>query len=818
VFSVVIPVYNHQEFVTSSLLSAVQSPLVTEVLVVDDGSADRSARLIEDLATLHDKIALLPGAPPGNLGAYNRLNALVRHARNHWVAVLNSDDEFVPGRFEVIERGARQGIADLFFGDLIIIDGTGERLGLRRALTSNEYPWRNLGDAIDAADHGRWTELLLQQNILATTTNMVFTKTVFERVGGFRPYRYCHDWDFALRVALSGVMKYEPLLMSRYRKHQDNTIRENRVHVEAEVRAMMLRINEEFADLTRDRVLHTAILQNRYLHPPRSTWLEIVRSVDPAFGLAETTLQTADIDARFVDCPTEGTGKSAYIYAPKEGIEALTVNDLRNIRLAAAVRRYDVYLISRTLDPFPAVGSASLQDLIVYDRAWASGNSRPVTARLMRLLPATRSPVPLRELIGDAPFAIDHAFADTPSDARSWANPLVLPDQGLGKRPTKPVVFIFPIFLAVGGAERLLIETMRHLVAKYHFVVINSDPLLPEHGSLHGEALRYAEVYDISETVRVEDRLTAIELLKRHYHPTITWITNGSSWQVAHARQLRTIFADTPIVDNQVYDHEHGWINSFSDTNVRSADRYIAINGRIKAAMIERFGIDEAHIDLVYHGAKISDLRAELPERGDVSDLRGSLGLPPDGLLFGMLGRLAPQKRPQDLVHLAARVAARGGSYHFLWAGPGEMRDEIKVLQSKLHAGNFSLLAARPDVRPLYEAIDGLIVTSEFEGLPFVVLEALAMGVPVLSTPVGAIEEILTSFESGRISGMPGDLDALESAFYKFVEDLPTIRAAARARRLEFIDKYSSERMAAEYDASWMRAVAQFRPAILTGP
>jgi glycosyltransferase involved in cell wall biosynthesis len=362
----------------------------------------------------------------------------------------------------------------------------------------------------------------------------------------------------------------------------------------------------------------------------------------------------------------------------------------------------------------------------------------------------------------------------------------------------------------MGGAERLMIETTRHLVCKYHFVIVNTEPLPAESGSLHADALRTAEVYDLAETVRQEDRLVAIELLKAYYEPALVWITNGSPWQIAHARQLREIFRDTPIVDNQAYDHEHGWINSFADSDVRSADRYIAVNERIRNAMVERFGIGTQHIDLVYHGANIAHLRSDL-SGSDRAQRRSALGLPANGMVFGMIGRLTPQKRPQDLVHLASRVLASGSNHHFLWAGPGELRAEIDSLRRELKAENFSLLEARADVRPLYEAMDGLIVTSEFEGLPLVVLEALAMGVPVLSTPVGAIPEVLHRFGSGQITGVPGDLLALQVAFEKFLQDLPSLRAIAMARRFEVIDAYCSDRMAAEYDASWQCAIENRR-------
>jgi glycosyltransferase involved in cell wall biosynthesis len=423
-------------------------------------------------------------------------------------------------------------------------------------------------------------------------------------------------------------------------------------------------------------------------------------------------------------------------------------------------------------------------------------------------MPGSKTPTPLATIVGALNMRVDHAFGESAEDDKPWPDPLPLPEEGFGVRPKKPVVFIFPIFLAMGGAERLVIETTRHLAHKYHFVIVNTEPLRPEHGSLHAEALNFAEVYDISESVRQDDRLSAIELLKRIYVPTVVWITNGSPWQIANAAQLRMIFSDIPIVDNQSYDHEQGWINALSETSVKSADRYIAINSKIRSAMMERYGIPETAIDLVLHGAKISHLTSELLATEDQAAIRASIGLPTDRMIFGMIGRLTPQKRPKDLVHLAARIGSRGEDAHFCWAGPGELRAEIDALCGQMGVSNFSLLPPQTDVRPLYQALDGLIVTSEFEGLPFVVLEALAMGVPVLSTPVGAIEEVLGKFSCGRISGRPGDLDALEFAFREFVKALPMLRAAVRERRQEIIDAFSSERMAADYDASWTRAIA----------
>src|SRR5258706_7627994 len=101
-FSVIIPVYNHQTFLTYAVHSALRSPLVTEVLLLDDGSRDGSAKLASRLAAAERRVHNLTPRNGGNRGAPSRLNELVEAAACDWIWVLNSDDVFVDGLFDAI--------------------------------------------------------------------------------------------------------------------------------------------------------------------------------------------------------------------------------------------------------------------------------------------------------------------------------------------------------------------------------------------------------------------------------------------------------------------------------------------------------------------------------------------------------------------------------------------------------------------------------------------------------------------------------------------------------------------------------------------
>lgn len=788
-FSVLIPSFNHRAFLTDCILSTLRSTLVTEVLIVDDGSTDRSPELIEVLQRLSPRVRVLRSQPGENLGAHARLNQLVAAAANEWVAPLNSDDLLVAGRFEAIERIAARGEADLVFGDLALIDGQGASLGYRSALRHNEVPWPSDWDLAALVRANDWLPLLLLQNILATTTNMVFTKALHAGAGGFRPFRYCHDWDFALRAAMLGRVRYVPAMVASYRLHGGNTIKEAAARVSREVRRMLAAVVRESPLLRDDPAVLRTLAVNHYLTPPGHPTLAVVIPDPLTRGLLQREVTEARLPVALAASIETAPRHAAYEYSPTpEAARALRLNDLRQIVLALSVRAYDALLLVRHAGE--GVDGAGLADALVLRRG-AAGRWRAGSVRQIRLYPAA----------GTSPVGRALTIADTPASAPGAAAPVPAP---MLVQDGRPVVLVLPAFLAVGGVERLLLETMRHLEDRWRFVIATTERLRAEQGSTHAEALQHAIVYDLAELAPPEDRLAAIEAIRDWHAPALVWILNGAPWQIDQAAAIRDMFDDVPIVDHQAYDHQAGWIDRFGDPGVRAADRFVAINQKIRRTMQDRFGIPDAQIDLIYHGADVSRLRRQPLDADMVAERRQHFGLDPERPVFGMIGRLSAQKRPLDLVALAKRI---GPGVQFVWVGLGELEADMKAALRRVP--NARLIPGQSDLRPIYEMLDGLVITSEFEGLPLVLIEALIMGLPALSTDVGAIKDVLDRYGSGMVFGPPGDLRALEQAFKAFRKALPRLRAIALTHADQVAEDFSSARMAREYDAVFRRSIAE---------
>ena len=221
--SVVIPSYNHGRFIEKAVRSVLeQSYSDLELIVIDDGSQDDS---LQRLAAMTD--ARLRVIAQENRGAHAAINRGLAESQGDYLAILNSDDVYAPGRLEqmlpILEDDSAIG---LLSSHIEVIDGGGKTLGVKRGYTNLEpWPLPLVAESFRAGSETR--AALLTENYLATTSNFLFRRSWYEAVGVFLPLRYTHDWDFALRMAHIAAIEIVPEPLLQYRIHGNNTIHEN---------------------------------------------------------------------------------------------------------------------------------------------------------------------------------------------------------------------------------------------------------------------------------------------------------------------------------------------------------------------------------------------------------------------------------------------------------------------------------------------------------------------------------------------------------------------------------------------------------------
>lgn len=373
----------------------------------------------------------------------------------------------------------------------------------------------------------------------------------------------------------------------------------------------------------------------------------------------------------------------------------------------------------------------------------------------------------------------------------------------------KPVMFILPTFLAVGGVERNTVEVISRLRDTYDFVVVTFERLSEGHGSLHHQFLEHCvAIYDLAELGPQSDIPLYLEKLRDAYRPDLVWICNGCPWLAANTALFRSIFHEASIIDQQVYDTDAGWVQLFRahDPGLLSFDRFIAINSRIYDLYVDELGISRERVDLVYHVFSTEKRTKALLQDRDA--LYRKFGLDPRLRYFASIGRLAEQKAPLDFLALVDALVVSGHrDLRFLMIGDGEMAPEVEAFIRDRNLGQY--VQRFPYIENVLEIcllIDAVIFTSHFEGLPIALLETLSVGTPGLCTDVGDIRIVFEKFGNGMIFEGPRSAESFKASFLEFLDRYDDLKASAMAVRDTLTDEFSLGSLEA-YRACFQRAL-----------
>jgi len=153
-------------------------------------------------------------------------------------------------------------------------------------------------------------------------------------------------------------------------------------------------------------------------------------------------------------------------------------------------------------------------------------------------------------------------------------------------------------------------------------------------------------------------------------------------------------------------------------------------------------------------------------------------------VVLGAIGRLEPQKRFDLLLDVFARLHRQHPEARLVIAGDGSRKSALARQRAELGLeGAVTLLGHIADVRPVHHALDLFVQSSDYEGTPNAVLEAMAMETPVVATSAGGTAELVEDGVHGRIVPI-GAGDALYEAIESALSDRQTAaQMAARARR-----------------------------------
>jgi glycosyltransferase involved in cell wall biosynthesis len=190
-----------------------------------------------------------------------------------------------------------------------------------------------------------------------------------------------------------------------------------------------------------------------------------------------------------------------------------------------------------------------------------------------------------------------------------------------------------------------------------------------------------------------------------------------------------------------------------------------------------------------------------------INEFRSELGIPEGAKVIGKVAVFRSQKRLWLWVELALRILKKRNDVHFLLVGDGEWRARLeKQIEVSGKTQHFHLVGVQKEVIPYLNLMDIYLSSSEFEGLPIAMLEAMACEVPVVATRAGGIGEVIQHGVQGFLSGID-DWEELEGYSLQLLEDDELHTKMAKAAR-EQVEKYfSMKRMVADLERIYLEVI-----------
>ncbi|NQU12260.1 glycosyltransferase [bacterium] len=305
---------------------------------------------------------------------------------------------------------------------------------------------------------------------------------------------------------------------------------------------------------------------------------------------------------------------------------------------------------------------------------------------------------------------------------------------------------------------------------------------------LHGSA-----VVRLARLVR-QERIQVV-----HTHNAAPHFYGALGGRLAGARVLHTEHGKN-LGDERRSWRLNRWVAPLTDLTA-------AVSEKVAEEALTREGVPRHRLRLVPNGIPVERFQAPV----DRSALRRELGLTPSHLLVGTVGRLVPEKNYPLLIAAFARLAASGAAVHLVLVGDGRARADLeRAVAARGLARRVSFLGTRSDIPALLGSFDAFVLSSDTEGMPMALLEAMAAGCPIVVTAVGGNAQLIGHDQQGLLVP-PRDEPALATALARLLDEPATAGRLGQAARARVTEQYSVQQMTRAYEELWRQLASRRR-------
>jgi glycosyltransferase involved in cell wall biosynthesis len=315
------------------------------------------------------------------------------------------------------------------------------------------------------------------------------------------------------------------------------------------------------------------------------------------------------------------------------------------------------------------------------------------------------------------------------------------PFENLKQKKQRKTILVALPFMIVGGVDTLFLNVFSHLAKSFNILFFTTMYFDDEFGD---NTSRFREIsphiYHLHRFLHKDEQRTLfIKYLVTCYKPDAMLIA-GSEFTYHMLPDLRKANPAMKVIDTLFNEEGHM-------ENNRKYSKYIDLNivenEKISDVLQQKFGESPAKIRHIPNGISLGLIDKKLP----TDKARKKLGLPDKKFIVTFLGRFSEEKNPAVVVEFAKRL--QNQDILFLMAGKGPMYDEIKQLIWQENLNKMILTPGFLNTTEVLSATDVLILPSILDGRPNAVLEAMAMGVPVIASKVGGLPSLVVDGENG---------------------------------------------------------------------
>lgn len=252
---------------------------------------------------------------------------------------------------------------------------------------------------------------------------------------------------------------------------------------------------------------------------------------------------------------------------------------------------------------------------------------------------------------------------------------------------------------------------------------------------------------------------------------------------------------------------EHGWtISEIEGRNYKRkiarrvlaplVDQFVAVSENIQVWLTTTLGIDEKKVTLIPNGVDLGKFSGVYRD----SAQRATYGFTDDDFVIGSVGRLDPVKDHESLLRGFADLSAEFPNIKLLLVGQGPCYERLAHLGRVLGISDrLHLLGERDDIPELLECMDVFVLSSLSEGMSNTILEAMAVGVPVIATRAGGNVFLVQDGENGFLVSKQ-DPQGLREAIRRYLKDPSIARQHGAAGRRRVEREWSLTKMVEAYD------------------